>query len=63
MEGNAHFCRGLLATRYDDGRRRHDRNSPTPERGATMKAVQVVGYHTKLQLTDIPEPTIEGRWT
>ncbi|ANS28635.1 NAD(P)-dependent alcohol dehydrogenase [Rhodococcus opacus] len=25
-----------------------------------MKAVQVVGYHTKLQLTDIPEPTIEG---
>ncbi len=19
MEGNAHFCRGLLATRYDDG--------------------------------------------
>ena len=25
-----------------------------------MKAVQVVGYHTKLQLTDLPEPTIEG---
>src|SRR6476619_992341 len=25
-----------------------------------MKAVQVVGYHTKLQLTDIPEPTIQG---
>ena len=25
-----------------------------------MKAVQVVGYHTKLQLTDIPEPTIDG---
>ena len=25
-----------------------------------MKAVQVVGYHTKLQLTDIPEPTVEG---
>ncbi|MGQ4618939.1 alcohol dehydrogenase catalytic domain-containing protein [Nocardia sp. R7R-8] len=25
-----------------------------------MKAVQVVGYHTKLQLTEIPEPTIEG---
>src|SRR6476619_7594415 len=25
-----------------------------------MKAVQVVGYHTKLQLTYIPEPTIEG---
>jgi NAD+-dependent secondary alcohol dehydrogenase Adh1 len=25
-----------------------------------MKAVQVVGYHTKLQLTDIPEPQIEG---
>lgn len=25
-----------------------------------MKAVQVVGYHTKLQLTDIPEPTIAG---
>ena len=25
-----------------------------------MKAVQVVGYHTKLQLTDIPEPEIEG---
>jgi NAD+-dependent secondary alcohol dehydrogenase Adh1 len=25
-----------------------------------MKAVQVVGYHTKLQLTDIPEPKIEG---
>ena len=25
-----------------------------------MKAVQVVGYHAKLQLTDIPEPTIEG---
>jgi NAD+-dependent secondary alcohol dehydrogenase Adh1 len=24
-----------------------------------MKAVQVVGYHTKLQLTDIPEPKIE----
>ena len=25
-----------------------------------MKAVQVVGYHTKLQLTDVPDPTIEG---
>ncbi|MHC3370830.1 NAD(P)-dependent alcohol dehydrogenase (plasmid) [Rhodococcus aetherivorans] len=25
-----------------------------------MKAVQVVGYHTKLQLTDIPEPAIES---
>lgn len=25
-----------------------------------MKAVQVVGYHTKLQLTDISEPTVEG---
>lgn len=25
-----------------------------------MRAVQVVGYHTKLQLTDIPEPTIDG---
>jgi NAD+-dependent secondary alcohol dehydrogenase Adh1 len=25
-----------------------------------VKAVQVVGYHTKLQLTDVPEPTVEG---
>ncbi|MBX7434895.1 NAD(P)-dependent alcohol dehydrogenase [Mycobacterium sp. Y57] len=25
-----------------------------------MKAVQVVGYHTKLQLTDIPEPKVQG---
>ncbi|MGW1343060.1 NAD(P)-dependent alcohol dehydrogenase [Kribbella sp. NPDC002412] len=25
-----------------------------------MRAVQVVGYHTKLQLTDVPEPTVEG---
>ncbi|GAA3671700.1 NAD(P)-dependent alcohol dehydrogenase [Nocardioides ginsengisoli] len=25
-----------------------------------MKAVQVVGYHTKLQLTEIPEPGISG---
>ncbi|MEE2030550.1 NAD(P)-dependent alcohol dehydrogenase [Rhodococcus chondri] len=25
-----------------------------------MKAVQVVGYHTKLQLTEIPEPEITG---
>jgi NAD+-dependent secondary alcohol dehydrogenase Adh1 len=25
-----------------------------------MKAVQVVGYHTKLQLTEIPEPEISG---
>lgn len=25
-----------------------------------MKAVQVTAYHTKLQLTDVPEPTIEG---
>ena len=25
-----------------------------------MKAVQVVGYHTKLQLTEIPEPRTEG---
>jgi NAD+-dependent secondary alcohol dehydrogenase Adh1 len=25
-----------------------------------MRAVQVVGYHTKLQLTDIPEPRIDG---
>lgn len=25
-----------------------------------MKAVQVVGYHTKLQLTDIPQPKIES---
>ncbi|MFI7195347.1 NAD(P)-dependent alcohol dehydrogenase [Nocardia nova] len=25
-----------------------------------MKAVQVVGYHTKLQLTEVPEPGIQG---
>ncbi|WP_066911292.1 NAD(P)-dependent alcohol dehydrogenase [Millisia brevis] len=25
-----------------------------------MKAVRVVGYHTKLQLTEIPDPTING---
>lgn len=25
-----------------------------------MKAVQVVGYHSKLELTEIPEPTIDG---
>jgi len=25
-----------------------------------MKAVQVVGYHTKLQLTEVPKPVIEG---
>ncbi len=25
-----------------------------------MKAVQVVGYHTELQLTDVPEPEIES---
>jgi NAD+-dependent secondary alcohol dehydrogenase Adh1 len=25
-----------------------------------MRAVQVVGYHTKLQLTEIPEPTVDG---
>ncbi|WP_407442795.1 NAD(P)-dependent alcohol dehydrogenase [Rhodococcus sp. (in: high G+C Gram-positive bacteria)] len=25
-----------------------------------MKAVQVVGYHTKLQITEIPEPELEG---
>ncbi|MFF0453769.1 NAD(P)-dependent alcohol dehydrogenase [Nocardia africana] len=25
-----------------------------------MKAVQVVGYHTKLQLTEVPEPKIQG---
>ena len=25
-----------------------------------MKAVQVVGYHTKLQLTEVPEPEISG---
>ena len=25
-----------------------------------MKAVQVVGYHDKLQLTEIPEPTLTG---
>jgi NAD+-dependent secondary alcohol dehydrogenase Adh1 len=25
-----------------------------------MRAVQVVGYHTKLQLTDVPEPKIQG---
>ncbi|MFG1817632.1 NAD(P)-dependent alcohol dehydrogenase [Kribbella sp. NPDC049174] len=25
-----------------------------------MRAVQVVGYHTKLQLTDVPEPTVQG---
>lgn len=25
-----------------------------------MKAVQVVGYHTKLQLTEVPQPTVEG---
>ena len=25
-----------------------------------MKAVQVVGYHTKLQLTEIPKPTVQG---
>jgi len=25
-----------------------------------MRAVQVVGYHTKLQLTEVPEPQVEG---
>ena len=25
-----------------------------------MRAVQVVGYHTKLQLTDVPEPAVQG---
>jgi NAD+-dependent secondary alcohol dehydrogenase Adh1 len=25
-----------------------------------MRAIQVIGYHTKLQLTDVPEPTIQG---
>ena len=25
-----------------------------------MKAVQVVGYHTKLQLTDVPDPEVQG---
>ena len=25
-----------------------------------MKAVQVVGYHTKLQITDIPSPDDQG---
>jgi NAD+-dependent secondary alcohol dehydrogenase Adh1 len=25
-----------------------------------MRAVQVIGYHTKLQLTDIPKPAIQG---
>ncbi|MEJ1109589.1 MULTISPECIES: NAD(P)-dependent alcohol dehydrogenase [unclassified Kribbella] len=25
-----------------------------------MRAVQVVGYHTKLQLTDVPEPVVQG---
>jgi NAD+-dependent secondary alcohol dehydrogenase Adh1 len=25
-----------------------------------MRAVQVVGYHTKLQLTDVPEPKVQG---
>ena len=25
-----------------------------------MKAVQVVGYHTKLQLTELPEPEVQG---
>jgi NAD+-dependent secondary alcohol dehydrogenase Adh1 len=25
-----------------------------------MKAVQVIGYHTKMQLTDVPAPTVEG---
>ena len=32
MEGNAHFCRGLLATRYDDdgaGARRRFTNTRT----------------------------------
>ena len=65
MEGNAHFCRGLLATRYDDGGAATPQAiHQLPERGLTMKAVQVVGYHTKLQLTDIPEPEDRpGRWT
>ncbi|MBC9823169.1 NAD(P)-dependent alcohol dehydrogenase [Terrabacter sp. MAHUQ-38] len=25
-----------------------------------MRAVQVIGYHTKLQLTEVPEPQVEG---
>ncbi|MFD1534577.1 alcohol dehydrogenase catalytic domain-containing protein [Pseudonocardia aurantiaca] len=25
-----------------------------------MKAVQVVGYHRNLELTDVPEPTVDG---
>ena len=62
IEGNAHFCRGLLATRYADGPDAGSRGRPGDEdhehEERVMKAVQVVGYHTKLQLTDVAEPEI-----
>ncbi len=73
-EVRAHLHGGQLpllpgTARHPLRRRRRDRRPADRRRQihlvrssqeGVMKAVQVVGYHTKLQLTEVPEPKIEG---
>ena len=65
IDGNAHFCRGLLRTRYpDDDASFCPRIRPDSPEGSTamstMRAVQVVGYHTNLEMTEVPVPEPTG---
>ena len=87
IDGNAHFCRGLLRTRYPDPKRHRciGPRAPTADAGTTrpsspslrsasaaehaliagtpmskMRAVQVVGYHTNLEMTEVPIPEPTG---
>ena len=59
IDGNAHFCRGLLRTRYPGGRTGFRAEGPRPVTAdardpvSTMRAVQVVGYHQPLEMREV----------
>ena len=67
VDGNAHFCRGLLVTRYPDsgadqvaaGPRHHPSAHPA-EGDLNMRAVQVVGYNQNLEMNDVAVPEVTG---
>jgi hypothetical protein len=62
VDGNAHFCRGLLTTRYPGRRGRPGAPSrgpsplPLPLEVLPVKAVRVHEYHADPSIDDIPEP-------
>ena len=74
IDGNAHFCRGLLRTRYPKPDHAERRRSYAPTHVATEpgrrntpdehdRAVQVAGYHQPLELAEIPTPSPPARST